>query len=85
MEPEHQTSPTLENLRMHDAHACYPQKKWPILRGQSREVFNGAVTEKSPQIFQPTLPGEYVTAFSGPTEAPEVSCHLTDRQTQQLP
>ena len=85
MEPEHHTSPTLENLRMHNAHACYLHEKWLILRGQSREVCNGAVTEKSPQIFQPMLPAEYVKAVSGRTEAPEVNCHLTDRQTRQLP
>ena len=32
-----------------------------------------------PQIFQPPLPAEYVTAFSGQTEAPEVRCDLTHR------
>ena len=26
---------------------------------------NGAVSEKSPQIFRPPLPAEYVTVFSG--------------------
>ena len=42
---------------------------------------NGAVSEKTPQIFGPPLPAEYVTVFSGRTDAPEVRCDLTDRQT----
>ena len=44
---------------------------------------NGAISEKSPQILRPLLPAEYVTAFSGRTEAPEVRCDLTDRQTHR--
>ena len=43
---------------------------------------NGAVSEKSPQIFRPPLPVEYVTVFSGRTDAPEVRFDLTDTQTQ---
>ena len=43
---------------------------------------NGTVLEKSPKIFRPPLPAEYVTVFSGRTDAPEVRCDLTDRQTQ---
>ena len=42
---------------------------------------NGAVSEKSPQIFRPPLPAEYVTVFSGRTDAPGVRFDLTDRQT----
>ena len=38
---------------------------------------NGAVSEKSPQIFRPPLPAEYVTVFSGRTDAPEVSPRRT--------
>ena len=37
---------------------------------------NGAVSEKSPQIFRPPWPAEYVTVFSGRTDAPEVRCEL---------
>ena len=39
---------------------------------------NGAVSEKSSQIFRPPLPAEYVTVFSGRTDVPEVRCDLTD-------
>ena len=42
---------------------------------------NRAVSEKSPQIFQPPLPVEYVTVFSGRTDAPGVRFDLTDRHT----
>ena len=43
------------------------------------DLCNGAVAE---QIFQPSLPVEYVTSISGRTDAPEVRCDLqTDRQT----
>ena len=51
-----------------------------------REVLdlrNGAVSAKSPQIFGPSLPAEYVTAFSGRADAPEVRCDLTDKQTDR--
>ena len=44
---------------------------------------NGAVSEKTPQIFRPPLPAEYVTAFSGRKDDPEVRCDLTDRQTDR--
>ena len=46
---------------------------------------NGAVSEKNPHIFGPTLPAEYVTEFSGQTDAPEVRFDLTDRQTDRHP
>ena len=42
---------------------------------------NGAVSEKSLQIFRPPLPAEHVTVFSGRTDALEVRCDLTDRHT----
>ena len=45
------------------------------------DLCNGAVSEKTPQIFLPSSPAEYVTAFSGRTDAPEVRCDLTDRHT----
>ena len=51
-----------------------------------REVLdfcNERVSEKTPQIFSPLLPAEYVTAFSGQTDAPEVRFDLTDRQTDR--
>ena len=40
-------------------------------------------SEKTPQIFGPPLPAEYVTVFSGQTDAPEVICDLTDRHTDK--
>ena len=45
------------------------------------DLCSGAVSEKTPQIFSPSLPTEFMTAFSGQTDAPEVRCDLTDRQT----
>ena len=51
------------------------------LNGAILEIYNGAVSEKTPQIFLPPLPAEYVTVFSGRTDAPEVRCDLTDTQT----
>ena len=41
------------------------------------------MSEKTPQFFSPSLPAEYVTAFSGRTDAPEVRCDLTDKQTDR--
>ena len=63
--------------------------------GRQREgaldLRNSWVLEKTLQIFWPSLPTEYVTPFSGRTEAPEVRCDLTDnllfvwRAAQQAP
>ena len=53
----------------------YPTKQEAVY------LCNGAVSEKSPQIFRPPLPVEYVTVFSGRTDAPGVRCDLTDRHT----
>ena len=47
------------------------------------DLRNEAVSEKTPQIFSPSLPAEYVTAFSGRTDTPEVRCDLTDKQTDR--
>ena len=44
-------------------------------------VRNEAVSEKTLQIFWPSLPVEYVSSISGQTDVPEVRCGLTDRQT----
>ena len=35
---------------------------------------------ESPQKFRPLLPAEYVTAFSGQTDAPKARGDLMDRQ-----
>ena len=35
------------------------------------DLCNGAVSEKTPQILWPLWPAEYVTVFSGRTDAPE--------------
>ena len=41
------------------------------------------VSEKIPQIFRPKLHPEYVTAFSGRTDAPDARCDLTNSQTDR--
>ena len=79
-------SRTSLNLRMHNAHACYPQEKMAdIMYGYPREgaldLRNAWVLEKTPQIFQPSSPAEFVTAVLGRTDAPEVRCDLTDTHT----
>ena len=62
-------------------------EKWPTIHtAVQRRVLdlrNGAVSEKTPQIFWPPLPAEYVTVFSGRTDALEVSFDLTDRHTHR--
>ena len=45
------------------------------------DLRNEVVSEKTPQMVWPLLPVEYVTSISGPTDAPEVRCGLTDGQT----
>ena len=40
------------------------------------DLCKGEVSEKTPQIFGPPLPAEYVTVLSG--DIPEVRCDLTD-------
>ena len=49
------------------------------------DVPNGTVSEKTQETFRPTLPAEYMTVFSGRTDAPEVKCDLkqTQRQTDR--
>ena len=42
---------------------------------------NEAISEKTPQYFSPMSSAESVAAFSGQTDAPDVRCDLTDRQT----
>ena len=80
---------TLENLRMQNAHACYPQKMYGHPREGALDLGKGAVSEKTPQIFRPSSPTEFVTAFLERTDAPKVRCDLTDththRQTRRLP
>ena len=48
------------------------------------DLHNEAVSEKPPEICRLSLPAEYVTAFTGRTDAPEVRCDITDRQTETL-
>ena len=51
---------------------------------QVLDLHNGAVSEKSPQIFCPALPFEYVTLILGRTDAPKVRCgRKTDRHTDR--
>ena len=46
-----------------------------------QKLWNGTVSEKIPKNFQPTLHTEYLTVFSGRTDAPEARCDLTDGHT----
>ena len=62
-------------------------RKWPSVHmafdGAVLDLCNRAVSEKTPQIFLPPLPIEYVTVFSGRIDTPEVRCDLTDRHTDR--
>ena len=74
-------------LNYHNAHARFSQENgrpsvWLSMEGVL-DLRNGAVSEKTPQILRPPLPAEYVTVFSGRTDAPEVRCDLTDRHTDR--
>ena len=56
MEPELHIANPMENLRMHDAHACYPQEKmvdrmYGHPRDGALDLRNGAISEKTPQTF----------------------------------
>ena len=48
--------------------------KWPTAHRHTMQevpdLCNGVVSEKTPQIFPPSLPAEYVTSISGRTDAP---------------
>ena len=83
-------SRTSLNLRMHNAHAqcaCVLSagKMADLMYGHPRKAAlnlrNTLVLEKTPHIFWPSSPAEFVTAFSGRTDAPEVRCDLTDTHT----
>ena len=52
-------------------------------RKAALDLRNTWVLEKTPQIFRPSSPAEFVTAFSGRTDAPEVKCDLTDTHTHR--
>ena len=45
------------------------------------DLCNGAVSEKNPQLFWPSLPVEYITSISGWTDAWEGDVEWTHRQT----
>ena len=57
--------------------------KWPTYCSHTMQeavyLSNGAVSEKSTQIFWPSLPVEYVIWFSGRKYALEMRCRLTHR------
>ena len=72
-------------LNYNNAHARFLQENgrpyvWLSMEGVL-DLRNGAVSEKTPQIFWPSLPAGYVTVFSGRTDAPEVRCDLTHTHT----
>ena len=52
----------------YSAHAHFPQENgqpyvWLSTEQSLLDLCNGAVSEKTPQIFGPPLPAEYVTVF----------------------
>ena len=57
------------NTNMHAHHFCYEENGVEHYgdpsRSQQRSIFR-----ETPQIFQPSLPTEYMTAFSGRTDTP---------------
>ena len=61
------------------------REKWPPVHMTEGvlDLCSEAVSEKTPQMFWPSLPVEYVILISGQTDAPEVRCDLTDRQTDK--
>ena len=50
---------------------------------QVLDLCNETVSEKTLQIFWPSVPVEYMTSTSGWTDAPDMRCGLTDRQTDR--
>ena len=62
--------------------AC-PLKNARPYNGGVLDLCNGAVSEKTPQIFWPLLPVEYVTSISGWKDVLDVRCWLTDTQTDR--
>ena len=60
------------------------QYSWSLIMRMRtfRRKNNGAVSEKKTHFFPP-LPAEYVTVFSGRTDAPEVRLDLTDTHTHR--
>ena len=74
-------------LNYNNAHARFPQENgrpyvWLSMEGVL-DLRNGAVSDKTPQIFGPSLLAEYVTVFSGRTDTPEVRCDLTHTHTHR--
>ena len=72
-------------LNYNNAHTRFPQENgqpyvWLSMEGVL-DLRNGAVSEKTPQIFDLRFSAEYVTVFSRRTDAPEVRCDLTDTHT----
>ena len=55
--------------------------QWYSTMREVPDLCNGAVSEKTPQIFWLSLPVEYVTSISRWKDAPNVRCDLTDRHT----
>ena len=58
----------------YNVHACFRRKMADCMYGRIMEgvldLCNRVVSGKNPQIFSPSLPAEYVTAFSGRTDTP---------------
>ena len=52
--------------------------------GFQLDLCNGALSEKTSQIFWSPLPTEYITVFSERTDAPGVRCDCTDPTTETL-
>ena len=62
---------SFQNGRLHTWHTMQ----------EAMYLCNRAVSEKSTQIFGPSLPVEYVLSFSGQTDTPDVRSQLTDTHT----
>ena len=75
--------------KYYNAHACrFPQENGRLyvrmaVNGGSAGSLQRSGFRENPTNFLPSLPAEYVTAFSGRTDAPEVRCDLTDTQTDR--
>ena len=65
---------------MHNAHACYPQEKWPTV---CMAIQGGECSISATEQFQRKYHKffDLVAALSRRTDTPEVRCDLTDTQT----
>ena len=65
----------------YNADAHFPQEMADCMLYGSTEQYWISATERFQRKRHKSLPAEYVTVFSGQTDAPEARCDLTDRHT----